>query len=240
MARLRGATVTTAGLLLAGAALGLSAASATTTAGGRSMTRSPSHGRPGTVVSIDGKGCIEGDHPYETASLSVYYRADPNVRAVSVVDVQPDGTFHGTVKVPPNGPPGHWVVSATCRAADMLFPVGEAPFTVDGPPPSPTPSPSPTRPTPATSTPAPSRPPTASPRPRPTRPTAATPTATTTPTPSRSYAVGLPSPSAALPTASSGGGGRAGAVAVAVALILAVGVGLVVQHRPAPASVSAT
>lgn len=109
--------------------------------GDRTMTRTPDHGKPGTVITITGTGCIEDGKPYDSALLMVSYKGDPR-RSENYTDVpvHDDGTFEGKVAVPDDAPPGDYVVSVDCSADDMVHQVGREPFTVDGTSPSPTPS----------------------------------------------------------------------------------------------------
>lgn len=118
----------------------------------RTFTRSRSRGEPGTVIAVAGTGCAEGGQPYEKAVVRLYYRGDPEFspeRAKGTYRIEDDGTFDGTLTVPRTAPPGRYLLTATCFAADMAFPLGDSDFTGDSPVPTitPTVTPAPTSPT---------------------------------------------------------------------------------------------
>ncbi len=149
---------------------------------GYTFTYTPSHGKPGTVIHVEGTGCHYEGKPYEYAAVYLYYRGDPDettARARERYAIADDGSFSGDLTVPTDAPAGKYILSADCYASDMAFAVADTDFIVDGPSPTPTRSPSPrASPTP-TSTPTPKP----TPRHSPSRSPSATPSASHHPTP---------------------------------------------------------
>lgn len=90
--------------------------------------RSPAEGFPGTVIQVSGTGCIENGTPYETASVWLYNsRFDAPLRHYPV---RSNGTWGGEFAVPVESPPGDYQLEASCRADDMVFPIGYQSFRV--------------------------------------------------------------------------------------------------------------
>lgn len=171
------------------------------------FTRTPSHGKPGTVIHVEGSGCEYEGQPYEYAAVYLYFRGDPDppsARAMARYDIADDGSFAGDLTVPDGSPAGRYLLSADCYASDMAYGVGDSDFTVDGAKPKPTPTHT------ATPTPTSTRPPTtASTRPTPSRTPAPTPSATRTasarpmtPAPTTTHAVAAPTRVLAAPVPS--------------------------------------
>lgn len=203
--------------------------------GGRTMTRTPDHGKPGTVIDVTGTGCEENGKPYGSASLTVFYKADPQrSNNTATTPVRDDGTFEGTVAVPADAPPGAYVVSVDCLASDMAHQVGREPFTVDGPSSTPTPTPS------RSPSPPPHRSPTPTPTPSATHHATPTPSRTPSPSPSRSAKPSASVPAAtahvtATPVAADAptrDGGRGAAAVAALALLAANVTGLARVRAP--------
>ncbi len=160
------------GLLISATALPASAQEANP---GYTFTRTPSHGKPGTVIHVEGTGCHYEAKPYESARVALYFReknGEVTNEAEATYAIADDGSFSGDLTVPDAARPGKDILTANCYAADMVFPLGDFDFTVDGAPPSPSPTPPPS-PTPTSSPPpkptpqhSPSRSPSATPSPR--------------------------------------------------------------------------
>ncbi len=143
------------GLLLLANALPASAQEANS---GYTFTYTPSHGNPGTVISVAGTGCHYEGKPYEYAKVYLFRRennGEVTGEAQARYVIADDGSFSGDLTVPEHARPGKDLLTAECYASDMAFVVADSDFTVDGPVPTPTRSPSP-RPSPTpTSTPPP-------------------------------------------------------------------------------------
>lgn len=198
---------------------------------GYTFTRTPDHGKPGTVIHFEGTGCEYQGKPYQGVWIFLRYDRDGNKppRAAQKYDIANDGSFSGDVTVPKDAPAGHYVLTAQCYASDMAFAVGDLDFTVDGSPPSPKPTRT-ASPTPQpTLRPTPSRTPT--PRPSATRTLSPSPTASRT----SSRALASPSPLLASPSPTAIASARLGdshngpppaLLAAAAVLIAANGLGL--------------
>ena len=195
---------------------------------GYTFVRTPSHGKPGTVIHSEGTGCEYEGKPYDFAAVYLHQPGQDTL-AQERYDIADDGSFSGDLTVPADARAGKYLLSAECYASDMAFVVADTYFTVDGPP---SPSPTPTTPSPR---PTPSRTPTL--RPSTTR------TPSPRPTPSRTTARALPSPTPPVvaPSPSSVASSQpadpprnpsALLVMAAVALIAANGLGIRAAVRP--------
>ena len=136
---------------------------------GRTFSRTPAEGPPGTIIHVSGTGCIYQGKPYDNAYVDLFNHSfsGPDV----AYSIGSDGSWGGTFTVPLNTPFDTYTLSAYCQAADMQFTSGQLTFVVGYPPPpkptatatprhSPTPqpthTPSPTPPVAVAVTPSPS------------------------------------------------------------------------------------
>ena len=145
---------------------------------GRTFTRTPAVGPPGTVIHVSGTGCSYQGQPYQYAHAGLVRRgySGPYLQ----YPIKADGSWSGDYVVPSGTPFGDYTLAADCQAADMVFVVPSQPFTV-GYAPSPM----------STATPRPTRPPT----PRPTQTLLASPSPAATPSPSPvALATSVPAP----------------------------------------------
>ena len=149
---------------------------------GRTFSRNPAIGPPGSVIHVSGTGCSYQGKPYDNADVMLISK--PFEGPDDLYPIKADGSWQGDYTVPMNAPFGSYTLAAGCQAADMSFVVPSQPFTVGYPPsPKPTNTPRPTRP-PAPPTRAPSPTPSAVATPSPNPVALATDLPTPTPSPS--------------------------------------------------------
>ena len=145
---------------------------------GRTFTRTPAVGPPGTVIHVSGTGCSYQGKPYDNAYVtligSTFNGPDDQY------PIKADGTWLGDYTVPMNASFGDYKLTSNCQAADMVFVGPSQPFTVGYPP-----TPKPTV----------AAPPTHPPTPRPTHVSSPAPSPVATPSPNPvALATDLPTP----------------------------------------------
>lgn len=88
------------------------------------FSRSPAEGVAGITVSVSGTGCLLDGRPAQFNHL-LFDRTDGGIEGAfhtSVdVPVQPDGTWSGQLRVPPDAPAGSYNLTSTCQASDMVW-----------------------------------------------------------------------------------------------------------------------
>jgi len=129
-------------LLGGGLAVVLTLASYTALAqpSGRTLTRTPAQGSPGTSIALSGTGCFFPGRPAESVFARLASRAGTTggpFDTSAEFPVKPDGTWSGQIVVPPDAPAGEYSLSASCVEGDALLSPEESDFRVLPGPPSP-------------------------------------------------------------------------------------------------------